>query len=114
MSEEKSNELVEKDTKIVISPEDCNAALDFWRHFEIPIADPLQAAIDLFAKDPSFENQNLVKLEVCRAISTTEHPAFKDEMFKKIAEECAGVTFDMQFDKDFETTVSVQPTTEKE
>lgn len=108
MSEENNGgALVEKDTKVVISPEDCNAALDFWRHFDIPIAPALQGAFDTFSKEPTFENQEKVKLEVCRAISTTDHEAFKDEMFKKIAEECGGVTFDMQFDKDFESTVAV-------
>ena len=106
MSEDKNIDgLVEKDNKVVISPEDCNAALDFWRHFDIPIAAGLQTAMDAFAADPTFENQEKVKLEVCRAISETDHEAFKDEMFKRIVEECAGVTFDMQFDKDFETTV---------
>jgi len=107
MSENKTNDgqLIEKDTKVVISPEDCNAALDFWRHFDIPIASGLQAAIDTFAKDPSFDNQEKIKLEVCRAIAETDHEAFKDEMFQRIVEECGGVTFDMQFDKDFEATV---------
>ena len=106
MSEDKNIDgLVEKDNKVVISPEDCNAALDFWRYFDIPIAAGLQTAMDSFAADPTFENQEKVKLEVCRAISETDHEAFKDEMFKRIVEECAGVTFDMQFDKDFETTV---------
>lgn len=107
MSENKDvNGLQEKENKVVISPEDCNAALDFWRHFEIPISAGLQSAMDSFAADPSFDNQQKVKLEVCRAISETDHEAFKDEMFKRIVEECAGVTFNMQFDKDFETTVS--------
>jgi hypothetical protein len=41
----------------------------------------LQDAFDLFAKDPTFENQNKVKLEICRAISQTDHEAFKDDMF---------------------------------
>ena len=108
MSDEQVNDeaLIEKDTKVVISPEDCNAALDFWRHFEIPISDGLQLAFDTFSKDPSFENQEKVKLEVCKAISETDHEAFKDEMFQRITEECGGVTFDMQFDKDFEATVT--------
>ena len=110
MSEENksTNALAEKETKVVISPEDCNAALDFWRHFDIPIAPSLQAAIDDFAKEASVANQDKVKLEVCKAISQTDHEAFKDEMFKKIAEECGSVTFDMEFDKDFEQTVAVQ------
>lgn len=107
MSEENNTQaIVEKDTKVVISPEDCNAALDFWRHFDIPITDGLNVAFETFAKDPSFENQEKVKLEVCKAISETPHDAFKDEMFQRIVEECAGVTFDMQFDKDFEATVT--------
>lgn len=100
----------EKEQKVVISPEDCNAALDFWRHFNIPIPADFQAALDAFAADPSFTNQERVKLEVCRAISTTDHEAFKDEMFAKIVEECAGVTFEMQFDKDFEAEVAQQKT----
>lgn len=108
MSEEKNDALLEKDTKVVISPEDCSAALDFWRHFDIPISEGLQSALDIFAKDVTFENQQKLKLEICKAISETEHEAFKDEMFQRIVEECAGVSFDMQFDKDFETTVAVK------
>lgn len=104
-SEQSTSQGIEKEKKVVISPEDCNAALDFWRHFNIPIPTELQAALDSFAADPSFVNQEKVKLEVCRAISTTDHEAFKDEMFSKIVEECEGVTFEMQFDKDFEAEV---------
>lgn len=102
----------EKEKKVVISPEDCNAALDFWRHFNIPISTDLQAALDLFAADSSFENQEKVKFEVCKAISTTDHEAFKDDMFSKIVEECAGVTYEMQFDKELEETVTVPAKTE--
>lgn len=98
----------EEKNKVVISPEDCNAALDFWRHFEIPIPSALQEAFDAFSAEPNFTNQQKVKLEICRAISTTDHEAFKDEMFEKIVEECANVTFEMQFDKDFEAEVSVK------
>jgi hypothetical protein len=108
MSGQTDKQLAEKDTTVVISPEDCNAALDFWRHFNIPIPQNLQDAFDLFSTDPSFVNQERIKLEVCKAISQTDHEAFKDEMFQKIVEECAGVTFDMQFDKDLEKTLSTE------
>ena len=108
MSDEKQigSETLEKDTTVVISPEDCNAALDFWRHFDIPITPSFQAAMDTFAKDPSFDNQCKVKLEVSRAISITDHEAFKDEMFQRIADECSNIVFEMEFDQDFETTVA--------
>lgn len=93
--------------KIVISPEDCNAAIDFWRHFNIPIPSYLQDAIDRFSKEVTFANQEIVKLALSKSISETDHEAFKDEMFRKIVEETSAVTFEMQFDKDFEATVSV-------
>lgn len=92
--------------KIVITPEDCNAALDFWRHFNIPIPSYLQEAFDGFSKDPSFDNQEVMKLALCKAISETDHEAFKDEMFGQIVTETSSVTFEMQFDQDFEETVS--------
>lgn len=99
---------LEKENKVVISPEDCSAALEFWRHFQIPIPPEFQQAMDAFAADPTFPNQEKVKLEICRAISQTDHEAFKDEMFSKIVEECAGVTFEMQFDKDLEAAITVE------
>jgi hypothetical protein len=98
----------EEVNKVVISPDDCNAALDFWRHFNIPIGVELQTAMDSFAADPSFENQQRVKLEVTKAISTTDHEAFRDDMFKKIVEECATVSYHMQFDKDIEAVLKVE------
>lgn len=108
MSEQKAlaDAVEEKVKKVVISPEDVNAALDFWRHFNIPITPGMEEAFSTFSKDPTFENQDRVKLAVCKAISQTDHEAFKDEMFSKIVEECSGVTFDMEFNKDFEETVT--------
>lgn len=106
MSDKQKN--VEQNKTLVISAEDCNAALDFWRHFNIPIPVDLQSALDTFAKEESFENQEKVKLEICKAISTVDHEAFKDDMFKKITEECESMTFQMQFDKDFEAEVTVK------
>lgn len=94
--------------QVVISPEDCNAALDFWCHFNIPISSELQTSVDDFSKSPTFENQEKLKLELTRAIASSDHEAFKDEMFKMIVSECESVNFDMQFDKDFEETVKVK------
>lgn len=108
MSDKTDKLTTEQSKTVVVSPEDCNAALDFWRHFNIPIAPELQKALDDFSADPSFENQEKMKLEVCKAISTTDHEAFKDDMFKRITEECESMTFEMQFDKDFEAEVAVK------
>lgn len=106
MSEQQGKTQAEIDRTVAITAEDCNAALDFWRHFNIPISNELQKAMDSFAKDPSFENQEKVKFYVCKAIVETDHPAFKDEMFSKISEECENVSFHMQFDEDLENTLT--------
>jgi hypothetical protein len=92
----------EKIKEVVITAEDCNAALDFWKHFNIPIPDALESAMSAFSKDPCFENQNKVKLELCLAIATSTHEAFKDDMFVKIKEECRGATYEISFDENLE------------
>ena len=94
--------------KVVISARDCQSALDFWRHFNIPVPDELLKAVQSFTDDPSFPNQERVKYEVCKAISTSDHPAFKDEYFVKIVEECAAVAYSMTFDQDLEKSLTEQ------
>jgi hypothetical protein len=109
MSEEikdSSSLTLEKERKVAITGEDAMAALDFWRHFNIPIPPELETAITNFTNDPTYENQCFVTLEVCKAIAFTDHPAFKDEMFKQIVEETSGVTYDMLFDKQLEESLA--------
>lgn len=94
--------------QVVISGDDTKAATDFWRHFEIPMAPELQQAIDRFIADEQFENQDELKFQLCKAIATTDHDAFKDDMFKKIVEECKNVMFNMGFDRDLEKELTDQ------
>jgi len=99
--------------KLVIQPDDTKSAFDFFKHFNIPMPDALNNALNKFAKDPTIENQDLVKYEICNAIVHVEHEAFRDEMFKKIAEECSSVVFEMKFDKDIVETLG-EPTNRTE
>lgn len=101
----KTGEIAEK--KIVITPEECKEVQDFWKHFKVDMPQQLKTAFDAFIADPSIVNQDAVKLEICKAISESQHEAFKDEMFKKITEECSNTAYLMQFDKDLEDTVTV-------
>jgi hypothetical protein len=103
-SEEK-NELQEVVNKVTITPEDCAGAAEFWKHFSVDMIPELKAAFEKFSNDPSWDNQQEVKLAVCRAIGYTEHDAFRDEMFKEIVEECRNVVYDMSFDKSLEATL---------
>lgn len=105
-NESDNNALQEVSTKVVITAEDCAGAADFWTHFEVPMPVELRSAFEAFAKNPTIENQNEIKLQVCKAIGYTAHAAFEDEMFKEIVEECKNVVYDLSFDKDLETKLA--------
>jgi hypothetical protein len=100
VKESENNALQEVSRKVVITPEDCSGAADFWSHFEVPMPAELKTAFERFTKEPNITNQDDVKLQVCKAIGYTDHDAFNDEMFKEIVEECRNVVYDMSFDKD--------------
>jgi len=101
-TEKDSNALQEVVKKVVITPEDCQGAAEFWTHFDVPMPDALKLAFEKFGKDPTFEHQDEIRIELCRAIAYTQHDAFKDEMFKEVVEECKSVEYDMGFDKELE------------
>lgn len=105
-------EQVVQENKVVVTPEDAKAAFEFWHQFQVPVMPGLKEAFEKFQADPTFDNQQHLKLMVCKAVATTEHDCFKDETFKKVAEECAEVAYDMEFDRDFEEAVAVANTTE--
>src|ERR1019366_1668321 len=102
---EEKNELQEVTNKVAITAEDCVGAAEFWKHFSVDMLPELKVAFERFQKDPSYDNQQDIKLQVCRAIGYTEHDAFKDEMFKEIVEECRNVVYDLSFDKSLEATL---------
>lgn len=96
------NPVQEVSREVVITPEDCSGAAEFWTHFEVPMPPELKAAFENFNKNPTVENQDEIKLQVCKAIGYTDHEAFNDDMFKEIVDECRNVVYDMSFDKDLE------------
>src|ERR1700677_607330 len=103
--EEEKNPLQEVSAKVAITPEDCTGAAEFWKHFSVEMTPALKLAFEQFEKEPTYENQQRVKVEVCRAIGYTEHEAFRDEMFKEIVEECRNVVYDMSFDDALKSTL---------
>lgn len=106
MSDKKELDVAVETPKVVISGEDCKAAADFWKHFEIPMPVELESALNAFEKDPTIRNQDEVKFHLCKAMVESNHEAFKDEVFTKILEECSQVTYQMAFERDLESTLS--------
>jgi hypothetical protein len=94
------NVLQENIRKVVITPEDCSGAADFWTHFNIAMPAELKTAFESFQANPSVTAQDELKLQICKAIGYTDHEAFRDEMFKEIVEECRDEVYDMSFDKE--------------
>lgn len=93
--------------KVVVTPEDSKAAFEFWNQFNVPPMPGLKEAFEKFQREPTYDNQEYLKLMVCKAIATTDHECFKDETFLKVAEECAEVTYDMEFDRNFVEVVGI-------
>lgn len=100
------DESLKESKKVVISSDDCVAALDFWKQFDIPMLPEFEQAVHTFRDNPTFENQQELKYQLCKAITTTDHEAFNDEMFKKIRQECETALYNMQFDRDLEQTLT--------
>ncbi len=98
MSEENVTDEVKN--KVTISGDDCTNVLKYCGHFNVPATEELKKSLDDFSANPVFENQQAVKLEICKWMLTCDHESFKDTLWdapKKAAEE---VVFDLQFDKD--------------
>ncbi len=109
MSEEKTESgeaLAETKREVVVTPEDCAAAFDFWKHFNVPVMPGLGEAFKTFMDDPTVENQDRLKHMVTKAIAETKHEAFEDPLFTRIREECADVSYAMEFDRQLEEALT--------
>jgi Lhr-like helicase len=106
MSNNSYNKNDQPESQVLVTPEECHAALEFWKHFKIPIPQSLADAVERFTNNPTLENQDILKLEICKSIAETDHEAFKVPMFEQIVQECANTAYNMQFDKDIEKVLS--------
>lgn len=81
---------VAPDEGVVITPEDCSGAAEFWTNFGIPMPPELKKAFDSFRSSQTVKNQQEIKVQICRAIvdAHDQHEVLKDEIFKEIIEEC--------------------------
>lgn len=105
-NENENNALQEVTRKVVVTPEDVAGAAEFWPQFEVPMPPELKLSIERFCKDPTLVNQDELKLQLTKAVCTTDHEAFQDEMFKEIVAECRAVSDSLQFDRALEDQLS--------
>jgi hypothetical protein len=92
--------------KVTISNEDCANVIKYATHFNVPISAELQAALDKFTADNSFENQIEIKLEMCKWMLSSTHDSFQDSLWDAPKKAAESVVFNLQFDKDVKDVLS--------
>lgn len=104
MSEENLTDEVQN--KVTLSNEDCANIRKYCGHFGVPCSEGLESAIEKFCDENSFENQQEVKLELCKWMLESQHESFKDSLWDAPKEAAQEVVFDLQFDKDVKETLA--------
>ena len=90
----------EADRSIPVSTEDCDNVRNYSLHFGVAITDTLKDSMNLFEKDPTFENMLDFKREICRWLVECGHESFTDELWKHPTEAANDILYDLQFDRD--------------
>lgn len=110
MSDKENDDLGQAKKEVVITPEDCSAALEFWNAFSIPMPDALKNASEAFAKDSSYENQEEFKFQLVAAISESDHEIMKDDIFQEVIKEVSTYYQDALFEKNLKEMLTQDPT----
>jgi len=100
-----SDKFEEVKNQIVISVDDCRNVREYGKHFGVPIPEELEEALEKFINEQTFENQQDVKLEMCKWMLNSEHESFQDELWSEPKELAKEATFNLQFDKDVQDTL---------
>lgn len=98
-----------EERRVVVNQEDVKNIEDFFNHFRIPIPDFLKTQLDKFKNSPesyTYDDQCLLKTELARAIASSDHELFKDELFTNVLNNCSKEWYDAQFNRDLEEALS--------
>jgi hypothetical protein len=101
-----TNATDEVKNKVTISNEDCTNVLKYATHFKVAITPGLEAALNKFSADNSFENQLEIKLEMCKWMLCSDHESFTDSLWDAPKKAAESVVFNLQFDKDLKEELS--------
>jgi hypothetical protein len=110
--------------EVTTDVEDCKNVRDFFSHFKIDLPASLDEAISTYEKlleanktstketkstDQSLINaQNAFRVALCKAMVDSEHPLFKDELFKTVINNSDQVVFCANFDKQVTEELTVE------
>lgn len=92
--------------KVVLSEDDCLDIIGFWREFNLDVPENLHKALNNFIENPTIENQDAIKNELCKEISAGNHVMLKDPALCDVISETFKVGFNNTFDKDVDQLLS--------
>lgn len=101
-----SNNDQEQKQVVVIGLDDVKHIRDFFKHFSVGWNSTLEDACVAFEKLQTFENQERLKIEVCKFITNSKNEIFKDKIFGNLGPETDQITYESQFNKDLEEVLS--------
>lgn len=101
-----TQETGEVKNKVTISNEDCANVVKYAQHFKVPLSPELEAALNKFNADNSYENQLDIKLEMCKWMLTSNHESFQDSLWDAPKKAAESVVFNLQFDRDLKQVLS--------
>lgn len=98
----------EKKKQLKIEVKDLEVVTRFFNHFNIDMPDHLTEALEGFKNDPSIKTQDALTLALTKSLSERKEQINElDDLFKPVVEACEEVSYNLQFDKDFEDTVGI-------
>ncbi len=92
--------------KITCSEEDSENIRQYGKHFGVDLTPDLEQACESFSKDPTFENQLELKLQVSKWLLESKHESFKDSLWDAPKKAATDAVFNLQFDKDVKTELT--------
>lgn len=90
----------EEQNKVTCSAEDAENVRLYSKHFNVDLTPELTAALDVFEKEPTFENQKEFKLQISKWLLESPHESFNDSLWDAPKKAATDAVFDLQFDKD--------------
>jgi len=97
----------DSENKVTCSAEDSENVRQYSKHFNVALTPELDAALDAFEKEPTYENQKEFKLQISKWMLETDHESFKDDLWNAPKKAAEDAVFDLQFDKDVKEEFTV-------
>ena len=105
-----SDILQEKTLKeVVLNHDDIKNLREFFTHFKISMIAEMEEILarwEMKKDKVTPQDQQDLKVALCAQMLQSDHPMFKDELFKPILENSSKIVFDAQFEKELETQLS--------